>query len=75
MCSGVVKKKEGGLDEEGLCEGHAHTPSTRHVLCFLLYGFLVEAETGENEGGSHLEGGGVHAFDTLQIVNPRSLNC
>ena len=65
MCSGVIEEEESRLDEQGFCESDTHTPSTRHVFGLLMDGLLVETETGENEGGSYLESGRIHAFDTL----------
>ena len=56
MCCRVVEQEQRRLDEKRLGEGDTHTPATRHVLCLLVDGLLVEAETGENEGCASLEG-------------------
>jgi hypothetical protein len=65
MGSGVVEQQQRGLNEEGLAKRDTHTPSTGHVLCLLVDGDLVEAETGENERGAGVEGGRVHVLLTL----------
>ena len=56
MGSGVVEQQEGRLDEQRLGERDTHTPSTGHVLCLLVDGVLVEAETSENERCAGMEG-------------------
>src|SRR6202000_1228611 len=45
---------------------HTHSPTTRHVLCLLVYGNLVEAKTCEDEGSPSREGRGVHLVHMLR---------
>lgn len=63
--SGVIKQEQRGLDEQGLGEGHTHTPSTGHILGLLVDGVLVEAETGQNERSTNVESGRIHLVHAL----------
>jgi hypothetical protein len=69
MGSWVVEKKERGLNEQGLAESDPHAPSSRHILGFLLDRLLVESETGQDKGGSHVKGRRVHFLHTLNAVS------